>query len=89
MYESMDKPGVQTNKVFAEVYLLTVLNNIKKKDRNWSVKELARLLRDVPKDRLLAARSAISDFRAAGLELTALSDDIDQALRQMPGTRKS
>ena len=82
VYARMQEYGIQANKVFAEVYLTAVLS-ITKKETKWAISELILHLSECSQDRATAAKAALADFKAAGIDLTAFCTDMDRALQQL------
>ena len=73
---------IKPNNPFTEVYLTTVLD-IKRGEGRYirSVQDALALLRDRPPARLEAARAAVSDFRAANIDITSLGLKFVRALK--------
>ncbi|CAE7934573.1 PPR4, partial [Symbiodinium necroappetens] len=77
VYAKMKDVGVEVDKAFAEVYLVTVL-------RKPASNEIGPAgLSKLPNDRIRAAKAALKDFNADGLELTRLSCAIERALHKV------
>ena len=80
--QEMTAYGVKPNRVFAETYLTSVLAIIKEEVMDLRTsQQFARYLHSRPAERLNEARDAVSEFRAADIELSGLSLCIDKALR--------
>jgi hypothetical protein len=67
--------------IFAETYLATVFRKGPDVELPRTPRDLADVLREQPSDRRQAAPHALKDFRAAGIKLTRLSENMDKALR--------
>lgn len=76
-YEEMKGLNVKPNKVFAEVYLVAVLQGLRIASNPDSI---ADRLREVAPERLKAGKDALHDFEEGGVELTRLCRRIGQAL---------
>ena len=82
VYAKMRDLGIKANRVFAEVYLTTLLS-IPKKQTHRTVNEIIFHILECSRERVAAARVALTDFKAAGIDLTAFCQDIDKALQQL------
>ncbi|CAE7355725.1 PPR4 [Symbiodinium microadriaticum] len=80
-YERLKSSNVTIDSPFTEVYLVTVLQ--KPKPEDWRGQKLIEKLKARSPDRLAAAKVALDDFDAAGVELTGLSLAIQKALRKL------
>ena len=74
--------GLKANRVFAENYLGAVCGRF---DKVRDAKEMAKKLREIPKQRREEARRALADFRDAAVELTRLFELVEDSL---PGGQK-
>ena len=85
VYAKMRDLGIEANRVFAEVYLATLLSIPKKEAQQThrTVNEIIVYLLECSRERVAAARVALTDFKAAGIDLTAFCQDIDKALLQL------
>ena len=84
VYEMMDDKGLEPNKVFAEIYLISVVGLQKKESgKRYHTGELISYLRECSQDRLDSARSALESFNAAGVELSVLCRDLSLALEHL------
>jgi len=82
LYEDLNALQVKPDRVFAETYLITILQGDPK--QKWMTPRItATFLKDKPVERLRAARKAAADFEAAGVELSKLAVNIREALKQM------
>ena len=74
------------NHVFAETYIVSLLQTDAKIGLPRDLDDLCDVLRDKPIERLQAAREALRrlrDFKADGLKLTGLSNNIERALERL------
>jgi hypothetical protein len=72
--------------VFAETYIVSLLQTDAKIGLPRDLDDLCDVLRDKPIERLQAAREALRrlrDFKADGLKLTGLSNNIERALERL------
>ena len=81
-YAEMKQRELDMDFAFAETYLCAILQK-PTDSQTRSVQALKAAISSRSKDRLAAARAALADFKAAGIRLTALSAQIDRALRQL------
>ncbi len=77
----MESLGIHPNRVFAETYLVTVLQLDFSSLR--AISAIQDALQNVPSDRLHAARRGIADFEAAGVDLTGLCRKLKTALERL------
>lgn len=77
----MESLGVQPNRVFAETYLVSLLQLDFSRLR--AISAIQDALQNVPSDRLHAARRGIADFEAAGVEQTTLCRKLKTALKRL------
>ena len=83
-YQMMKDLGIQPNKMFSEIYLVSVLALDKEETYGLrTVSQLVQHLSSRPEARLQAARSALAEFRTSGIETTTLSNNLDGALKQL------
>lgn len=77
----LESLGIQPNRVFAETYLVSLLQlNF---SRLRAISAIQEALQNVPSDRLHAARRGIADFEAAGVDLTGLCRKLKTALKRL------
>lgn len=82
LYQDMKALQIKPNRVFAEIYLTTILQGDPKE--KWRTPDTTvTFLKNKPVERLRAARKAAADFEAAGVEFTKLAANIRDALKQM------
>lgn len=74
----MESLGIHPNRVFAETYLVSLLQLDFSRLR--AISAIQDALQNVPSDRLQAARRGIADFEAAGVDLTTLCRKLKTAL---------
>lgn len=80
-YDGMRALKILPDTIFAETYLATVFHKGPDVELPRTPRDLADVLREQPSDRRQAAPHALKDFRAAGIKLTRLSENMDKALR--------
>ena len=68
------------DEVFAETFLVAVLQK-PRKERWSSGRIVAQRIRGLERSRLSAARIALGDFKAVGIQLSTLSSFIDEGLQ--------
>jgi len=73
---------VEPDKLFAELYLTTVLQKPRGQIWDRNNKFLESVLQNKPLDRVKAAQNALLDFHDANVTLSRLCKDIDYVLRQ-------
>lgn len=83
VYREMKDLQVAPNHVFAETYIVSLLQTDAKIGLPRDLDDLCDVLRDKPIERLQAAREALRDFKADGLKLTGLSNNIERALERL------
>ena len=81
VYNEMQELRILPNKIFAETYLVTVLQ--KPKQERWTEQKAVVEIRKRSPERIAAASQAIADFQAAGISLTSLSKRICRALAKL------
>ena len=84
-YKDMKTQGIEPDQVFAETYLVSVLQLEKSQQvlQARTPQQLQELLRERPVERLKAARQAIADFRKGKMKLSGLCFNIGEALKQL------
>jgi pentatricopeptide repeat protein len=84
-YKDMKTEGIEPDQVFAETYLVSVLQLEKSQQvlQARAPQQLQELLRERPVERLKAARQAIADFRKGKMKLSGLCFNIGEALKQL------
>ena len=81
-YDNMKHREILADPVFAETYIFTVLQG--NHGDVWStVPKTTQGLRNKPPERLQAARKALDQFKASGVQLTQLCRKVDAALEQL------
>ena len=83
IYKEMKTQQIVPDRVFAETFLISVLGGGElKRCRNAEV--FAREnLRNMPRERLQAAREALDDFKSQGVELSGVCRQVKKALRHV------
>ncbi|CAL1170058.1 unnamed protein product [Cladocopium goreaui] len=82
LYIDMKNMQVEPDKLFAELYLTTVLQKPRGQIWDRNNKFLESVLQNKPLDRVKAAQNALLDFHDANVTLSRLCKDIDYVLRQ-------
>ena len=82
-YDEMKRRKIKANHIFAESDLAALLQKIPEDEWPRSSLPLARILTDLPLERLEAAEKALDDFDAAGVVLTRLGQNIKRALKMV------
>ena len=77
-YDEMKSLGIKPDRVFAETYIFSVLSTSKQADERVEDK-----LHEIPRERLQAARDALTDFKREGLRLQRSCLGVDKALTRM------
>lgn len=77
----MESFGIHPNRVFAETYLVSLLQLDFSRLR--AISAIQDALQNVPSERLSAARRGIADFEAAGVEQTKLCGKLKTALERL------
>ena len=82
VYEEMKSLGVKPNRVFAEIYIATMLDLDKTSSYN-EPQKTATFLQQKSPARLKAAEDAFADFNSAGINLSMLCKKFQRALQVM------
>ena len=86
-HAKMKGMSIAPNRVFAEVYLTAILAMKKVEAVNLrTVQQISNYLKDRPRERLEASRSALADVKSQGIVLSRLSQTLDESVENLLGT---
>lgn len=83
VYREMKDLKIVPNSVFAETYIVSLLQTDAKIGLPRELQALCNILRDKPIERLQAAQKALSEFKEDKVKLSGLSKNIERALRRL------